>query len=139
MALGRVLWQYRLLVWTFPEKFGKQLPMKKYVTLENYATPAGLGHQLYNLLCLLNYSYNRKQVLILPLFRLAARHNHGRELQSNLSDYYDYDGLTINLEKYPVQHSASGVSESQIEPIEIDRDALKAAGFLFGPSDRALQ
>jgi len=53
-----------------------------------------------NYYAILTYCYENKINLVKPVFRLEASHNNGKEIQSDLSKYYDLDNITVNNEKF---------------------------------------
>ena len=57
---------------------------------------AGLSHQKSNFCALISYCYKNNLRLIKPIFKLIGKHNNGRQLQSDLSEYYDLDNIKVN-------------------------------------------
>lgn len=101
--------------------------MAKYFTIDGYETAAGLTHHTGSLRCLLKSAYQRNAIPLIPRFRLAGHHNHGRELLSDLSKYYDYDRLTINGNKYRIGFSGNtAIPEAEIERVIVDHRAVEA-------------
>lgn len=63
---------------------------------------AGLSHQGANLKFAAQYARWRSSALIAPLFCLAGKHNHGKQLTSTLLPYYDLERLTVDGQRAPV-------------------------------------
>lgn len=57
---------------------------------------AGLSHQTSNLHILIKYCFQNKLKLCKPIFNLDGKHNSGKKIISDLSEYYDFDKLTVN-------------------------------------------
>lgn len=62
--------------------------------------PAGLSHQLSNLIQLIKYAYHNNFSLTPPLFKLTGKHNRGNEICSNLSDYFNFNDIRVEGKKY---------------------------------------
>lgn len=61
---------------------------------------AGLSHQLSNFNAIILYCYHNNYKLIKPIFTLTGRHNNNNTLKTDLSEYFDLDGITINGELF---------------------------------------
>lgn len=70
------------------------------INIDNLREP-GLGHHFYNLL-VLKYCYLHKLILIAPIFTLLNYHNNGKQIETNLSEYYDFSLLTVNNKKQQI-------------------------------------
>ena len=61
---------------------------------------AGLTHQKVNLSTIIRYCYHNNLKLIKPIFTLDGIHNNNNTLKTDLSEYFDLDGITINDELF---------------------------------------
>lgn len=66
-----------------------------YVTFKRYFN-SGIGHTCYDLIDLIRYIYKNKLKLIIPTFQLEKEHNNSKQIETNLTDYYDLSNITIN-------------------------------------------
>lgn len=57
---------------------------------------AGLSHQTSNFKVLIKYCFLNNLNLIKPKFKLIGSHNNNKELNSDLSKYYDLNNITVN-------------------------------------------
>jgi hypothetical protein len=73
---------------------------KPYFKIDLSKCFAGLTHQKSNLNTILLYCYHNNLKLIKPIFNLTGKHNNNKTLKTDLSKYYDLDGITINGEKF---------------------------------------
>lgn len=67
----------------------------KYLKVDMGEIEGGLSHQIFNLFTLLKYCYINDYILIVPMLKLDGRHNNGKEIYSNLSEYIDYSSLKL--------------------------------------------
>lgn len=68
------------------------------INLSSYA--AGLIHQKSNLDVIILYCYHNNLKLIKPIFKLDGIHNNNNVLETDLSEYFDLEGITINGEQF---------------------------------------
>lgn len=61
---------------------------------------AGLTHQKGNLVVIIRYCYHNNLKLIKPIFTLCGQHNNNNTLKTDLSEYFDLDGITINGKQF---------------------------------------
>jgi len=61
---------------------------------------AGLSHQKSNFISIIRYCYHNNFKLIKPIFTLSGKHNNDKLLKTDLSEYYDLNGITINGKKF---------------------------------------
>ena len=57
---------------------------------------AGLSHQKSNLCTIIKYCFTNNLKLIKPIFLLHGKHNNNNQLRTDLSEYYDLNGITVN-------------------------------------------
>jgi hypothetical protein len=93
--------------------------------------PAGIGHQLSNLLTLILYSYKNNLIPIIPTFKLEALHNLGKFLNTNFDEYLDYSNLTIDGQKFPVILDESNIDKTLIRNLDIHMTRETRNGSLF--------
>jgi len=91
----------------------------------NSIDAAGLTHQIGNLCTLIKYCYNQNYKLILPNFILTGKHNNGKQLLTNLTEYIDFDTLTINDIKFNIIINHPTIN-TEDEIIEIKETKYKA-------------
>ena len=85
---------------------------KKYLKFVSNIN-VGLSHHTSNLQSMMREAYSRNLILILPKFKLSGQHNRGKQLQSDLSKYYDYDNFTVNGTKIKILKDDSNIDKSQ--------------------------
>lgn len=98
---------------------------------------AGLTHQKGNLVTIIRYCYRNNLKLIKPNFTLCSKHNNGKMLTTDLSTYYDLDGITVNGCRYELYDDPGGV------PWTVNRKKYKSGllvndemfGDLLGPGE----
>lgn len=61
---------------------------------------AGLTHQQANFTQIIRYCYHNNYKLIKPIFTLTGNHNNNNTLKTDLSEYYNLDGITVNDELF---------------------------------------
>ena len=84
--------ELKYLHWRFRPRGG-------FVKCDRFDDEAGLTHQRCNLLSFLDFCHRRGAVAVLPEWALIGRHNGGRLLISDLSEYFDFDACTIHGDK----------------------------------------
>ena len=67
-----------------------------YFKIDLSTINAGLTHQTANLRTIINYCFINNLKLIKPIFTLSGDHNNNNELKTDLSKYYDLNGITVN-------------------------------------------
>ena len=67
-----------------------------YCKIDLSSINAGLSHQRSNLRTIIRYCFVNNLKLIKPIFKLHGKHNDNNELTSDLSEYYDLDGITVD-------------------------------------------
>ena len=60
----------------------------------------GLSHQRSNFTQIIRYCYHNNYKLIKPIFKLNGKHNNNNTRKTDLSEYYNLDGITINGELF---------------------------------------
>ena len=99
---------------------------KRYLKIEGLTASAGLGHQQMNLKSILAYAYDRGLTPIIPEFRLMGMFNSGRPVRADLSDYYDYDRVTIKGKPFPVvSRGKRGEGVNLDNPDDIDDESVE--------------
>ena len=86
----------------------------RYLKLRDYSITVGISHHLTNLGALLNYAYSKGYIAIIPFFPMEPRHNSGKKKKTQLTEYIDYDTLTLDGE--PIQVC---LDDSQLDPSDI--------------------
>lgn len=89
------------------------------------AISAGLSHQKSNLFHLIRYCFSQNIKLIKPIFRLCGSHNKGKEIQSDLSKYYDLDKVAVNSHPFPLYDPIKFTYGHKIPKREYNRGLLK--------------
>jgi len=72
----------------------------KYLKIDLSTISAGLTHQTENFRIIIHYCFINNFKLIKPIFRLDSHHNNNNELKTDLSKYYDLNGITVNGESF---------------------------------------
>ena len=67
-----------------------------YFKIDLSTISAGLSHQTSNLSAIIKYCFINNLKLIKPIFKLHGHHNNNNSLITNLSKYYDLNGITVN-------------------------------------------
>ena len=49
---------------------------------------------------MIRYSYKNELKFVPPIFLLERRHNNGKLIETNLSNYYDLSNITIDNEHF---------------------------------------
>jgi hypothetical protein len=75
---------------------------------------AGISHHISNYNTIIKYCYENKLKLIKPIFNLSSTHNNGKEINSDLSIYYDLDNISINNEKFKLYDESSLINKDII-------------------------
>lgn len=57
---------------------------------------AGLTHQRGNFIKIIKYCYCNDLKLVKPIFTLTGYHNHGHKLETDLSEYFDLENITVD-------------------------------------------
>ena len=97
-----------------------------FLMIDLSAICAGLSHQKSNLVHLIRYCHSQKLKLIKPIFRLCGSHNKGKEIQSDLSKYYDLDKISVNASQFPLYDSIKFTYGHKIPKREYNRGLLKS-------------
>lgn len=79
----------------------------------------GLVHTRSNLQQLLFYCFDKNLTLILPIFTLAPQHNRGREIKTNLAEYFDFTKLRIKGQPVEVKYNKEGLDPKEIRQINL--------------------
>ena len=67
-----------------------------YFKIDLSTISAGLSHQTSNLSVIIKYCFINNLKLIKPIFKLHGHHNNNNSLITDLSKYYDLNGITVN-------------------------------------------
>src|SRR5262245_880543 len=94
-----------------------------YLTYKNFSVWVGISHQRSNLFAMLKEAWLTKRTLVLPTFGLAAHHNYGRALSTQLGEYFDFETARVNGERVRVRYQ---LPEAELPSI------------CLGPSESAL-
>ena len=68
----------------------------EYFKIDLSTITAGLSHQRANLKVIIKYCFTNNLNLIKPIFLLEGKHNNNNQLITDLSEYYDLNGITVN-------------------------------------------
>lgn len=68
----------------------------RFLTYRNFRVSEGISHQRSNLLAMAKEAAIAQRILLLPEFRLSAKHNRGRAVRTKLGEYFDLDALTVD-------------------------------------------
>jgi len=60
----------------------------------------GLSHQKSNFTAIILYCHHNNLKLIKPIFKLTGKHNNNKTLKTDLSNYFDLDGITIDDQQF---------------------------------------
>lgn len=79
----------------------------RYIAYKNLAVSAGISHQKSNLFAMMKEAWITNRILLLPKFRLAAHHNCGRSVTTQLTEYFDMGSGRVNGEAIVIQSALS--------------------------------
>ncbi len=87
-------------------------PKVKYIAYRNLTFAAGISHHRSNFEAMAKEAAIADRVLIAPEFKLAAHHNHGRALVTNLSEYYDLENVFVDDRHVRIEREFRAAGES---------------------------
>ena len=93
--------------------------MDTYFKIDTTSIKAGISHQAEsNLMSIIKYCVCKKYKLIKPIFILDGKHNNGKDIKTNFSEYYDIDNITVNSEKFKMYEEKDIPANSNIIFVE---------------------
>jgi len=80
-----------------------------YFKIDLSTISAGLTHQQGNFTAIIRYCYHNNLKLIKPIFTLSGNHNNNNTLKTDLSKYFDLDGITVNGEPFKLYNDIDNI------------------------------
>lgn len=82
---------------------------RDYFKIDLSSINCGLLNHRFNLEVIIKYCFMNNLKLVKPKFILSSNHNNGREIVSDLSEYYDLKNIKINGEKFKLYNDAPNI------------------------------